>query len=102
MEVPRLEGALELKLPIHATATATPGPSSVFDLHHSSQQFWILTHWVRPGILMDTSWVPNLLSHNGNSQFPLILILYTKVRLTSHLFNPLIVQRAKLRSREEA
>ena len=48
-----------------------PDPSRIWDLRHSSQQCQILnplsetkdgTH-----ILMDTNWVPNLLSHKGNS-----------------------------------
>ena len=44
-----------------ATATATPNPSHICDLHHSSQQHWILNplgkarNWTR--VLMDTSWV---------------------------------------------
>ena len=42
MKVPRLGVQLELQLPAYATATATPYPSRVFDLHHSSQQRWIL------------------------------------------------------------
>ena len=41
-EVPRIGDDLELQLPAYATATAMPGPSQVFDLHHSSQQCWIL------------------------------------------------------------
>ena len=40
MEVPRLEVKLELQLP--ASATATPDPSHICDLHHSLQQHWIL------------------------------------------------------------
>jgi len=50
MEVPRLGVKSELQLPAHSTATATRDPSRVCDLHHSSQQRQILTHWVRPGI----------------------------------------------------
>ena len=42
MEVPRLGVKTELLLPAYATATATPNPSHVFDLHHSSQQRQIL------------------------------------------------------------
>ena len=42
MEVPRPGVELELQLPAYATATATPDPSHIFDLHHSSQQRWIL------------------------------------------------------------
>ena len=41
MEVPRLGVKSELQLLAHTTATATPEPSCVRDLHHSSQQCWI-------------------------------------------------------------
>ena len=37
MEVPRLGVKSELQLPAYATAIATPDPSRVCDLHHSSQ-----------------------------------------------------------------
>ena len=42
MEVPRLGVESELLLPAYATATTTPDPRHVCDLHHSSQQCWIL------------------------------------------------------------
>ena len=42
MEVPRLGVWLELHLPACTTATATPDPSCVCDLHHSSSQRRIL------------------------------------------------------------
>jgi len=42
MEVPRLGVESELWLPAHATATARPDLSHIYDLHHSSQQRWIL------------------------------------------------------------
>ena len=42
MEVPRPGVELELQLPGCTTATATRDPSCVFDLHHSSQQCWLL------------------------------------------------------------
>ena len=32
----------ELQLPVYATVTATPDPSHVWDLHHSSWQYWVL------------------------------------------------------------
>ena len=42
MEVPGLGVKLELQLPAYTTATATPDPSHIFDLHHSSRQCQIL------------------------------------------------------------
>ena len=42
MEVPRLGVQSELQLPAYATVTATPDPSCIFDLHHSSWQSGIL------------------------------------------------------------
>ena len=44
MEIPRLGVASELQLPAYATATATAMQdlSQVCNLHHSSQQHWIL------------------------------------------------------------
>ena len=71
MEVPRLGVESELQLPAYTTVTAMRDPSCVCDLHHCSEQCQILnplsetrdlTH-----VLLDTSQVLNLLSHNGNS-----------------------------------
>ena len=42
MEVPRLGVLLELQLLTYPTATAMQNPSHACDLHHSSQQCWIL------------------------------------------------------------
>ena len=73
IEIPRLGVESELQLPASTTAVAIPDPSQIFDLHSSLLQCGILnplseardqTH-----ILMDTSRVHNLLSHNGNSDF---------------------------------
>ena len=59
IEVPRLEGELEVQLPAYTTATAMWDPNCICNLHHSSWQHWILnplseamdcTH-----ILIDTS-----------------------------------------------
>ena len=62
----------ELQLPAYTTATATPDLSCVCDLQRSLGQRWILNPLSeardQTPILMDTSWVLNLLSRNGNSQ----------------------------------
>ena len=72
MEVPWLGVQSEQQLSSYATATPLLDPRYICDLHCSLQQYQILnplseardeTH-----ILMDTSWVLNPLSHNGNSQ----------------------------------
>ena len=74
MEVPKPVVKSELHLPVYATATATLDPRFICNIHCSSQQRWTLnplseardqTH-----ILMDTSWILNLLSHNRNPCFP--------------------------------
>ena len=76
-EVPRLGVKLELQLSAYTTATAIWDLSLVCDLHHRSQQCWVLSplNGASDGtrILMDTSRVPYPLSHNGNSQHGLHL-----------------------------
>ena len=71
MKIPRIGVELELQLLAYTTATATPDLSLIWNLHHSSWQHWILNPLDeakdRTHILMDTSWVLNLLSHSGNS-----------------------------------
>ena len=61
MEAPRLGVHSELQLPAYATATATPDPSRIWDLHHSSGHCWILNPLSEASdqthILMDTSWI---------------------------------------------
>ena len=61
MEVPRLGVESELQLPAYTVATAMPDPSNICDLHHSSQQCWILNPLReakdRAHILMDTNQV---------------------------------------------
>ena len=42
MEIPQLGVQLELYLPAYTTATATPNPSHICDLYHSSWQPHIL------------------------------------------------------------
>ena len=69
MEVPRLGVKLELQLPAYTTATATPEPSRVCDLHHRSARS--LTCLLRPGIKPESSWILVgwfLLCPNLNSQ----------------------------------
>ena len=81
MEVPRLGVESEPFLPAYTTATATRDPSRVCDLYHSSWQCQILNPLNkardRTRILLDTSQVYNLLSHNINS-----LLNSTKTRKT--------------------
>ena len=85
MEVSRLGLESELQLPACTTAMATWDLSYVWQLHHSSWQFWILNPPSEARdqtlILMDTSWIHfhcttmgmstsqvlNSLSHNGNA-----------------------------------
>ena len=61
MEIPRLGVEPERQLQAYARATATRDSSQVCDLHHSSQQCWILNPLskARDGThtLMDTSQV---------------------------------------------
>ena len=61
MEVPRLGTESELQLAAYTTATATPDPSCICDLHHSSGQCWILNPLSeaknRTRFLTDTSWM---------------------------------------------
>ena len=59
--IPRLGITLELQLLAYATDTATPDPSHIFDLHHSSPQRQILNPLNeardQTRILVDASWV---------------------------------------------
>ena len=59
MEVPRLGAEMELQLPTYTTATVTPDPSLVCDLHHRSWPHWILNPPSEArdgtGVLIDTS-----------------------------------------------
>ena len=71
MKVPRLGVESELQLPACTTATATWDLSYICDLRCSLQQQWILNPLSEAKdltcILMDTSQILNLLSHNRNS-----------------------------------
>ena len=69
MEVPGLEIKSELQLPAYTTATAKRGLSRMCDLHCGLWQCQILNPLSEAGkktcILMDITWVLNLLSHMG-------------------------------------
>ena len=59
MEVPKLGVESELQLLAYSTATVTPDPSQVCDLHHSSGERWLLNALIEARdwthILVDTS-----------------------------------------------
>ena len=65
-------GPLELQLPAYTRATATQDPSCTRDLHHSSQQHWILNTLSeardRTCVRLDTSQFHNSLSTMGTPQ----------------------------------
>ena len=68
MEFPGLVFELELELPAYTTATAKQDLRDICHLHRSLQQLNPLSKagdWTR--ILMYTSQVLNLMSHNRNS-----------------------------------
>ena len=50
MEVPGQGVELELQLPAYTTATATPNPGRIYNLHHGSWLCWILTLLSKAGI----------------------------------------------------
>ena len=68
MGVPRLGVKLELQL--SATGTAMQDLSLIYELHHNSQQYWILNRLSeardRTCIFMGTSWICYQVSHKGN------------------------------------
>ena len=74
---PRLGVKAEVQLLTYTTATQDLG--NICDVHLSSWQPWILNPLSEAGdrtpILMDPSWVLNLLSYNSNSLF-IILITF--------------------------
>ena len=72
MEVPRLEVKLEIQLPACTTATATPDPSCICDVHCILNPLSEARD--RTCILMETSRVLNLLSDNENSPIGLSIV----------------------------
>ena len=57
MEVPRLGVESELQLPVYTTATATWYSSCICDLHHNSQQYWILNPLIEARDWTASSWI---------------------------------------------
>ena len=95
MEVPRpgVESGQQLR-PTDTTATATPNLSHVCDLHHSSQQHWMLNPLSssRDGtrILMDTSWIRFCCATTGTpSRIPSRILFGVKCFL-SWIIAPLV------------
>ena len=84
-EVPSLGAESELQLLAYTTATATWDPRHIYDLHCSPWQCQILNPLSgarhQTCILMDTSQVLNLLSHNGNSWAATLFLASTKLEL---------------------
>ena len=78
MDVPRPRVELELEMLASDTAAAKTDPRHICDLCRSLQQRHILNPLSeardRTCILIETSWVLNLLSHNGNSSISYFLI----------------------------
>ena len=88
MEVPRLVVESALQLPSYTTATVTPGPSCLCDLHHSSQQRQILnplSSGMKPASSQDTMLGSNLLSLNRNSSIFLIQSIYHFQRMLLYI-----------------
>ena len=81
----RLGVESDLQLPAYTTATATPDPSSIFDLHHSSQQHRILNplskarDWTR--VLMDTGWVHYHWAPTGTPKHPFLILSWKARRI---------------------
>ena len=95
MEIPGLGVELELQLPAYTRATATPDPSHVCDLHHSSQQLQFLkplSEARRTHNLMDASWIrfhfattetPNIQNFRIKHDFILIYSSFSDVNQNS-------------------
>ena len=81
MGVPRLGVESDLQLLAHTTVIAMQDPSRVCDLHHSTQQRWILNPLSkardRTRVLVDAGQVCKLLSHSGNSTSALLLAWFS-------------------------
>ena len=76
MDIPRIGMELELHLTTYTTAPAMPDPTCVCDLHHSSQQHWILNPLSKARdqtpILVDTSWLHFLCNTVGSPRSSIV------------------------------
>ena len=59
MDIPRIGAESELRLPAYTTATATPDPSRICDLHHSSQ----LIYYVLSDIIINITRKTKITNH---------------------------------------
>ena len=87
VEFPRLRVQSELQLPAYITATATPDPSWICDLHHSLWQCGILNPLSEARdqtfVLMDNIWVYHHESHHA-PHFFLIELCLMDFEITDH------------------
>ena len=88
MEVSGPAVKTELQLQAYTTATIMQDLSHICDLHHSLWQHQSLNPLReardRTHILMNTSWVPNPLSHNGNSCTHIFASLHHRQGFETH------------------
>ena len=77
MEILRLGVELELQPLVYTTATATPEPSRVFDLHHSSWQCWISSPLSEARDPTVSSWIlAGFINHGAMTELPAFFFLY--------------------------
>ena len=90
MRVPRLWVESDLQLPAYTTARATPDPNRVYNLHHSSQQCWILNPLSKARdwtcVLMDTVWFITAEPQTHGNSMLLFLIRFIVLRLAKEHF----------------
>ena len=85
MEVPRLGVKSELQLPAYTTATAIQDWSHGYDLHCSSCQCRILTHWAGPGIEPTSSWT--LVGFITTKPLQILLVMIAFIYSCSHSYH---------------
>ena len=95
MEVPRLGVISEPQMPAYARATATPGPSRICDLHHSSRQSRILNPLSKARGRTCTSWfLVGFINHwamMGTPGYPFIPYYISGVSKVGNFVNSLYV-----------